>query len=269
MGKAAKRTQAHWVMEQRWGIGGKPLPRKVVTAPVAPTPASPWWNRLFARDRTPESPSGVPHAQSTQSTQSTQSAAGFDFSARMRLLCEDISTRCPELGHIDSRAVLYTVTPSRSRNSHGLLARVTPMRFRDGQLTRRFRGVVYQVQRYYHDGQELLYLVTFALPRFLNQSFEEKLITIVHELYHISERFNGDIRRHPGRYSAHSHSTKEYDRRMAVVVREYLRTGPSPALYDWLRLSNRDLVDRSGPIHGAYVPRPKLIPIGRINTEST
>lgn len=265
MGKAAKRTRAHWVMEQRWGVGGKPLPRKAVLAPASPAPTSPWWNRLFTRGHAPESVTGTAKPQEGAGG---VGGAGFDFSARMRLLCEDISARCPDLSHIDSRAVLYTITPSRSQSPYGLQARVTPMRFRDGQLTRRFHGVIYQVQRYYYNGHEQLYLVTFVLPRFLNQSFDEKLITIVHELYHISEHFNGDIRRHPGRCSAHSHSKKEYDRHMAVIVREYLRTNPNPALFDWLRPSGRELAAMYGPVQGAYVPRPKLIPVGRINAES-
>lgn len=256
--KPANRKPVNWVLERRWGIGGKPLPRKVAITPEQPVPRSSWWNRIFIRS----------HPATTPVITRVPPEAGFDFTNRMRLLCEDITTRCPELGHIDSRAVLYTFTPSRSQSLYGLQARVTPMRFRDGQPTRRFRGVIYQVQRYYHDGNELLYLVTFVLPRFLNQSFEEKLITIVHELYHISEQFNGDIRRHPGRYSAHSHSKKDYDRRMAVVVREYLRTGPDPVLFDWLRLPVRDLAAQYGPVVGAYVPRPQLIPVGRIDAES-
>jgi len=41
------------------------------------------------------------------------------------------------------------------------------MRFRGGQLVRGHRGISYQVQRYFVDGEEILYVMTFCLPRFL------------------------------------------------------------------------------------------------------
>ncbi len=55
------------------------------------------------------------------------------------------------------------------------------------------RGRYYQVQRYFVDGHEMLYVMAFCMPRFLDQSFEDKLITLFHELYHINPRFDGDL----------------------------------------------------------------------------
>ena len=216
-------------LERRWGHGSRPLPRRALVGSRSRSPIA----------RTP-----------------------LDFTLRMTRLCADIAARCPVFGQFDSGAVLQTWTPSRTRSQYGLQARVTPMRFRDGALTRKYRGVVYQVQRYHVDGREMLYLMTFCLPRFLDQSFEEKLITVVHEMYHIGERFDGDIRRHPGRYAVHSHSKGEYDRRMAGIVHEYLRSEPDQSVYAWLRPGCRDMLAEHGSIVGVYVPRPKLIPVG-------
>ena len=64
-------------------------------------------------------------------------------------------------------------------------------RLRDGRLSRRRRGVTFQIQRYFVDGREILYLVTFCLPRFLDLTFDEKFVTIFHELFHIGPSFNG------------------------------------------------------------------------------
>lgn len=64
----------------------------------------------------------------------------------------------------------------------------------------------YEVQQYYVDGREIYYLVTFCLPRFQDQTLENKLVTVFHELYHISPEFNGDLRRHQGRCAWHTHS---------------------------------------------------------------
>jgi hypothetical protein len=143
---------------------------------------------------------------------------------------------------------------------------VTPLRFRGGKLTRKRRGVHYQVQRYFVGGREMLYLMTFCLPRFLEQEFDDKFITIFHELYHISPAFDGDLRRHEGRYCIHSHSQRCYDAQMADLARQYLASQPDPGLHAFLRLDFAQLVRRHGSVVGVTVPRPKLIPLANAPT---
>jgi hypothetical protein len=157
--------------------------------------------------------------------------------------------------------LLFGTTQARTGRPHGLQARVTPLRFRGGQLLRRRRGIAYQVQRFFVDQKEMLYLVTFCLPRFLDQDFDDKFITLFHELYHISPSFNGDLRRHPGRCSVHSRSKHAYDAHMADLARAYLADGAAPELHAFLRLNFGQLQHRHGSILGVVVPRPKLIPL--------
>ena len=192
----------------------------------------------------------------------------FDFSTAMRKLCDDVAGRCETLRHIHMPRVLVSFTPCRNRSRYGLQARVTPLRFRDGALVRRHGPVEYQVQRFFVDDREMLYVLTFCLPRFFDQSFDEKLITVFHELYHVSPAFNGDLRRHPGRYAVHSRSKEHYDSQMAVLVKEYVADHPDPSVFDFLRTSYRELWDRHGGIVGVVVPRPKLLPVGRIPARS-
>jgi len=186
----------------------------------------------------------------------------FDFSAAMRNLCEDVTNRCQTLWHVKMPRVLISFTPCRNRSRYGLQARVTPLRFRDGALIRRHGEVEYQVQRFFVDGREMLYLLTFCLPRFLDQTYEEKLITVFHELYHISPSFDGDLRRHPGRYAVHSHSKAHYDREMADLVNDYRNNHPEPEVFAFLNAGYRELWDRHHGIVGVVVPRPKLLPVG-------
>jgi hypothetical protein len=164
-------------------------------------------------------------------------------------------------GHLDMTRVLFAVTQARNAHAHGLQARVTPLRFPRGRLTRQRRGVTYQVQRYWVGGREQLYLVTFCLPRFLDLDFDEKFITLFHELYHISPAFDGDLRRHDGRYAIHSHSQRRYDQHMTDLARAYLSAGADPSLYAFLRLSFAQLHHRHGGVVGVVVPRPKIIPL--------
>ena len=158
----------------------------------------------------------------------------FDFSQNMHRLCADIAARCRVLAHLDVSQLLFGMTQARSERKHGLQARVTPLRFRHGRLNRSRRGVLYQVQRYQVDDREMLYLITFCLPRFLDQDFDDKLVTLFHELYHISPAFDGSLRRHEGRYAVHSHSKRIYDEHMAQLARAYLATRPDPSLLAFL-----------------------------------
>jgi hypothetical protein len=226
----------------RWGAPEAPLPLRAIrcTTPRAPLPlgqeAPPWF------------PTGEP-------------GQPFDFCGHVQRLCADIGRRCVELQHLDVSRLLFGVTQARTPRVYGLQARVTPLRFPRGELVRQRRGVTYQVQRYFLGTTEFLYLVTFCLPRFLDQSFDDKLVTLFHELFHISPAFNGDLRRHEGRYSVHSHSQKRYDEHMAQMAREYLAMRPDPALHAFLRLDFAQLQRRHGCVVGIMVPRPKVIPV--------
>jgi predicted metallopeptidase len=198
----------------------------------------------------------------TAATANDANARGhFDFSEHIRRLCEDIVVRCPTLEHVQTSRVLFGFTHSRNGRAHGLQARVTPLRFHNGSLVRRHRGVPYQVQRFVVDGQEILYLVTFCLPRFLNQPFDDKLVTLFHELYHVSPQFDGDLRRHAGRYAVHSRSQRRYDQHMARLAKAYLATDPDPELLAFLRLNHSQLRQRHGQVAGVVVPRPKVVPL--------
>lgn len=188
-------------------------------------------------------------------------SAPFDFCARVRALCADIVGRCPELAHVDVTRVLFTVTQARNRRAHGLQARVTPLRFRAGSLTRTRRGVTYRVQRYRVDGRECLYVLAFCLPRFLDLDFGEKLLTVFHELYHVSPAFDGDLRRHGGRCTVHSCSQRAYDRYVGRLADTYLAGGADPDACSFLRLSFAELERRHGAVVGTVVPRPKMVPV--------
>jgi hypothetical protein len=185
----------------------------------------------------------------------------FDFCSHVRRLLNDIAARCEAFAHVRVPHILIGVTQARNGHAHGLQARVTPLRFQGGRLLRRRRGIDYQVQRYFLGDHEFLYLMTFCLPRFLDQDFDSKFITLLHELYHIGPQFDGDLRRHEGRYALHSHSQRGYDRHMADLARAYLADRPDPDLHAFLRLDAGQLQARHGAIEGVVVPRPRIIPV--------
>ena len=190
------------------------------------------------------------------------SNTGFDFSRHMASLCRDMSRRVSKLSHIDVDHMLIAVSQTRKPVQHGVWASLTPMRFEGGQLTLVQNGSVYGCQRVYHaTGVEVLYILRFYLPRFMDLPFFEKLSTVTHELWHVSPQFNGDIRRHAGRCYAHSNSQWTYDQRMQELTREWLSLAPPANLYEFLKLDFANLRAKYGSIFGIQVSHPKLIQI--------
>src|SRR5690606_38196621 len=95
----------------------------------------------------------------------------FDFTRAMSELCEDITNRHEAFLHIDMSRVAVCFAQARSSVLHGLQAKLTPLRFENGMLTSRRGSRTWTVQRLYLGKREMLYILTFYLPRFLEQSF--------------------------------------------------------------------------------------------------
>lgn len=186
---------------------------------------------------------------------------GFDFTYHAARLCADLCQRLAELRHVDMGRVAVRYCQVRKSVPHGLQASLIPLRFEQGNLYTTRSGRRFTIQRLYTpDGVELLYLLSFYLPRFLNQTFEEKLATVVHELWHISPDFNGDVRRLPGRCYAHGNSEEDYHASMHDLARQWLSLAPPEDLYSFLRHDFAALRARHGAIYGVRIRTPRLIP---------
>lgn len=187
---------------------------------------------------------------------------GFDFTRHIRDLCTDLVTRLPDLAHIDMRQVAIGFSQTRKPGRHGIQASLTPMRFANGSLVEQRHGTWYMLQRLYdRDGVEMLYLLNFYLPRFMNEPFRDKLITVVHELWHIGPRFDGDIRRHGGRCYAHSGSQEKYDAHMARLAEKWMALDPPWSVSAFLNCDFNELRTTYGSVIGLKSMHPKLLPI--------
>jgi hypothetical protein len=191
-----------------------------------------------------------------------QKPVRFDFTLQIRRVCDDMVARLAELAHIDMSRVAVCYCQTRKPVLHGMYASLTPLRFAGGAATTMRHGRPHTVQRVCDtNGREMLYILSFYLPRFQNLDFREKLVTVLHELWHISPQFEGDIRRHAGRYHAHSHSQAEYDEQMGILADRWLAEGPPEALWSFLRDDFRQLVARHGGIVGMKIRRPRIAPL--------
>jgi hypothetical protein len=187
--------------------------------------------------------------------------AGFDVSLHMRRVCADMCARLGELRHIDMSRVAVAVRTARKRVPHGLQASLTPLRFAGGGLFTQRKSGRFTIQRVYDSpgGAEFLYILNFYLPRFLDQPLHEKLMTIVHELWHIGPHCDGDLRRHPGRCYIHSGRQSHYDAWAGKLARQWLALRPPDEIFAFLQYGAHELLRRHGALLGSRIPTPKLL----------
>lgn len=178
----------------------------------------------------------------------------------MRVVCDELIAGLPKLQHIDMSRVAVAFAQARNRSKYGTYASLTPMRFKGGSLYTQKRGRRYTVQRLFEaNGTEQLYILTFYLPRFMDVGLVEKVSTVIHELWHISPNFDGDIRRFPGRCYAHSSSQKEYDAQMDIMAEQWLAKNPPLEVYGFLEYRYDEFAQKFGPIYGRKIKTPKLL----------
>ncbi|WP_243371016.1 putative metallopeptidase [Geotalea sp. SG265] len=187
----------------------------------------------------------------------------LNLTEELERLIGHIVREVPELGHIDTRQLLVCISTTRNGGIHGTYAKIHPLRFAEGARTttarrgrRTYTCTMPQVE---HRGAEILYIIYFLVPRFLNLPQREKLITVFHELYHVSPRFNGDLRRFPGRNYAHGSSTKRYNALMANLVDRYLLGLEDRSHLAFLDGTMDDLRLRHASIVGRKFAAPRLI----------
>jgi hypothetical protein len=185
----------------------------------------------------------------------------LNLTGELERLIRDIVARTPELAHVAPEKLLVCVSSGRP-GSGGSLAKIHPLRFAGGEKSvkrrRGRRSVLCTMPTITHQGEEMLYVIYFMVPRFLELSFREKLITIFHELYHISPECDGDIRRFPGRNYAHGWSTKAYNLQMATLVDAYLERLPERSALDFLDGNLASLRSRHHAIVARRLQAPRI-----------
>jgi predicted metallopeptidase len=136
----------------------------------------------------------------------------------VKRLVRDLAARLPELGHVKASRLLVVAGEAR-RNSR---ATIRPAHF--GATRRRAAGGAGPVKPLVRvKGRKILYVITLRPLWFVASTPEQRLTTIVHELYHVSARFDGTL--HRGR--RHSHlPLARYNQRIRRLVRRYLAVAP-------------------------------------------
>ncbi|MDO4587449.1 MAG: hypothetical protein Q4C95_09145 [Planctomycetia bacterium] len=183
----------------------------------------------------------------------------FNFTAAIRNVCNDICLRVPDLTHIDMTRVGISFCQTRQNEKYGVFASLTPLKFKDGSSFNRKKTFYWMIPDVYGENkQKILYLLSFYMPRFMNLSLIDKFDTIIHELYHINQDFNGDIRRFQGRCFAHGSSRKKYDHIVQQYVKEWLEKDPPPEIWHFLKMDFKELETKYQGVFGTKFQLPKM-----------
>ena len=147
------------------------------------------------------------------------SSRPLNLNRAIRALMRDLAVRSPEFAHLIPARVLIVAGEAR-RASRGSVKPLAFARARSRDSTGARKPVVRV------DGRRMLYCVTLRPLFFRDARPEQRIETLLHELYHVSPAFDGTL--DPSR--RHTRLGASFSRTFRPVVRRYLRQCPPEVL---------------------------------------
>ncbi len=139
----------------------------------------------------------------------------------VKRLIRDMAARIPELSHVKPARILVVAGEARRASR----ATIRPAHFRETRARRGGGGRRKPLIRV--GGRKILYVITLRPLWFRDATPEQRVSTILHELWHASERFDGTLPR--GR--VHSRLPRaRYERRIRAMRDRYLAVAPEAIL---------------------------------------
>jgi predicted metallopeptidase len=173
----------------------------------------------------------------------------------------EIVQNTPSLSHIDTGRTLVCVGSNKSGRRGGLYGKLIPLRFENGSTVLKHRGRVYAIPEIVHNGASCLYIIHFYMPRFFDLPWHEKLKVMFHELYHISPRFDGDIRRMGAVKTAHGHSKKHFDSLYDSELQSFTNHIRTTEHMQFLEMDSTSIYRRYRRVTGVRMKNPKPVVI--------
>lgn len=135
----------------------------------------------------------------------------------VKRLIRDVAKRLPEFEHVRPSRILVVAGEARRASR----ATIRPAHFKETRDRTRTGGQKKPLIRI--RGRKILYVITLRPLWFVGSTPEQRLTTVLHELYHVSAKFDGTL--HRGR--RHSVLPRPaYDRQMRKIRDRYLAEVP-------------------------------------------
>lgn len=132
-------------------------------------------------------------------------------------IVSDAAERLPEFSHVDPSRVLAILGEARRASR----ASVRPMHFAETGSRHSASGMLLRPRLRFR-GRNIYYVLTLRPLFFLQGSPATRISTIIHEMFHFSEAFDGTL--HPDR--RHSVMGHGFNEALAPLVRRYLDEVP-------------------------------------------
>ena len=140
-----------------------------------------------------------------------------DAGLAVKRIIRDAALRLPEFAHVDASRVLVILGEARRASR----ASVRPLHFSDSGSRKSASGArIRPLVRI--RGRNIRYILTLRPLFFLESSPENRISTVIHEIFHFSEDFDGTL--HPGR--RHSVLGNDFDRQLSPLIARYLDSAP-------------------------------------------
>lgn len=142
-----------------------------------------------------------------------------DFTQHVQALISDVASRLPEFSHVRADRILIVAGEARRASR----ATIKPLTFRGAKSTDRQgrRKPMVRVA-----GKRMLYCITLRPLFFRASTPQTRVGTLLHELFHISHRFDGTL--HEKR--RHAEAGKRFDEKLHPLVIRYLELCPEELL---------------------------------------
>ncbi len=133
-----------------------------------------------------------------------------NFNQSVRALIRDVAAHMPEFSHIKASRILIVAGEAR-RASRGT---VKPLMTHPAEGRRKS---IVKIK-----GRRMLYCITLRPLFFRSSTAQERIGTLLHELFHISPRFDGTL----DEQRRHEAVGREFGAKLRPLVRRYLRLCP-------------------------------------------
>lgn len=185
----------------------------------------------------------------------------FNITDAFTLIMRDMIERTEEFKLFDINRILVCCSTNRNTSRGGIYGKLVPLKFENGNDIIKHKGYYYSIPRLTVNNVEILYVVYFYIPKFLDLPAEKKIDVMFHELYHINPDFNGDIRRMGKFKKAHGHSRKCFDEKYQEYAESFFNYIKNTPFIKFLEMDTKSLKNEFPAIsyRRMKVPKPVLI----------
>lgn len=159
----------------------------------------------------------------------------------LTLIIHNMIKTTNEFKSFDINKILICCASNRKDFKGATYGKLLPLRFKDGSEIIKHNGRFYTIPKVKINNIEILYIIYFYIPKFINLSAKDKVNVMFHELYHINPEFNGDIRRMGKFKSAHGHSRKSFEEKYIEFADTFFTGIKETPYYNFLQMNSEDI----------------------------